>query len=92
MITLPPHADRQLIEAMSNDLFEILGPGLGGEFQYAAHCLAHYGESSVVINGVPVDYETLLSVGERFADSEAIRARAKAVRVNNRRYEFLYRR
>jgi len=88
----PHDADVALLEGLSNDLFEILPDGIGRHFQYAAHCLAYHGESSVAVNGMPVDYETLLAMAERFADSRALRDRARTVRINNRRYEFLYRR
>lgn len=92
MVKRPHDADVALLEGLANDMFDILPDGIGQALQYAAHCFAYYGESSVVINGVVIDYQTLLIQAQRFADSEALRNRAKTVLVNGRRFGILYRR
>lgn len=92
MVKRPHDADVALLEALSNDLFDILPDDIGQRLQYAAHSFAYYGECDVVINGVVIDYQTLLIQARRFASTEALRNRANSVLVNGRRFDILYRR
>lgn len=92
MVKRPYDADVALLEALSNDLFDILPDDIGRLLQYAAHCFAYYGESNVVINGVVIDYQTLLIQARRFASTADLRNRANSVLVNGRRFDILYRR
>jgi hypothetical protein len=92
MVKRPHDADTALLEGLSNDTFDILPADIGNSLQYAAHCFAYYGECDVTINGVAIDYQTLLVQARRFANDEALRNRANAVLVNGRRFEILYRR
>jgi len=92
MVKRPHDADSVLLEGLANDTFDILPASVGNLLQYAAHCFAYYGESEVVINGIEIDYRTLLIQARRFANSEALRNRANSILVNGRRYEILYQR
>ena len=92
MVKRPHDADSVLLEGLAMDTFDILPVSVAHSLQYAAHCFAYYGESEVTINGVVIDYQTLLIQARRFANSEFLRNRANTILVNGRRYEILYRR
>jgi hypothetical protein len=92
MVKRPHDADSVLLEGLANDTFDILPFDVAHSLQYAAHCFAYYGECDVTINGVTIDYQTLLIQARRFANSEALRNRANTILVNGLRFEVLYRR
>lgn len=83
--------DLSLLANIGADRFEILPADLADAIRLAARQLID-GQSTVVENGVTLDYDTVLVMATRFATDTATRDRAVTVKANENRWKYLYRR